>query len=104
MLGGAQSDQIAKLEELSLMIRDLAPAPPTKAPWIPEPALAFAQTGLTFMPVPAHTGGWGCQASSGICTPSTQDASHCLSTRTARQVRWATKPTGLPAAAPMLSS
>lgn len=56
VLGGAQSDQIAKLEELSLMIRDLAPAPPTKAPWIPEPALAFAQGGLTFMPVPAHTG------------------------------------------------
>lgn len=57
VLGGAQSDQIAKLEELSLMIRDLAPAPPAKAPWIPEPALAFAQAGLTFRPVPAHTGG-----------------------------------------------
>jgi hypothetical protein len=50
------------------MIRDLAPAPPTKAPWIPEPALAFAQGGLTFMPVPAHTGGWlgkGCVGGSG---------------------------------------
>lgn len=50
------SDQAAKLEELSLMIRDLPPAAPTMAPWIPEPPLAFGQPGMTFMPVPAFTG------------------------------------------------
>jgi len=50
------SDQAAKLEELTVMIRDLAPAAPTKAPWIPEPPLAFGTPGMHFIPVPAHTG------------------------------------------------
>lgn len=57
-LSSQASDQAAKLEELSLMIRDLAPAPPHKAPWIPEPALAFGTPGMRFVPVPAFTGGW----------------------------------------------
>lgn len=58
-LSGAASDQVAKLEELSLMIRELAPPMPSKAPWIPEPALSFGQPGMHFTPVPAFTGGWG---------------------------------------------
>lgn len=37
------------------MVRELAPAPPSKAPWIPDPPLVFAQPGLQFMPVPEHT-------------------------------------------------
>jgi hypothetical protein len=57
-LSGAASDQVAKLEELSVMIRELAPPMPLKAPWIPEPALSFGQPGMHFMPVPAFTGAW----------------------------------------------
>jgi len=54
------SDHAAKLEELSAMLKEMTPHPTlnpaVKGPWVPEPALAFADPTLQFMPVPAHTG------------------------------------------------
>jgi hypothetical protein len=47
------------------MIRELAPPMPSKAPWIPEPALSFGQPGVHFMPVPAFTGAWSDQYTCG---------------------------------------
>jgi hypothetical protein len=61
--------------------------PAVKGPWVPEPALAFGEPNMSFMPVPAHTGEGAGHAAAGLCVRRCQlvaaagfgDASiHCM--------------------------